>query len=384
MDDNIQKKLRVFFEEKLHISSDEFDQLNLLENCTYLQLECGTVIAKEGDVSNSLILFVSGKIEVANNEVQVATLEAPDLCGMLSYYERNNRRNATLTAKGKTEILKVSYSYLDKIKSEDVALYQKISSFLAAETSVRLNSTNKRLVKNINEKKTAMNFFAATVFLCVCSVLIILFAQLVLHKDLISSSNSSTVVTCYILVLFSLVYGVMVYRSMFPLTFYGLSLSSWKKDIKISLIWTFWFLATVVFVKWALISFVSAYKSYSLFEIPAKEGTFVKVAGLIIIYSLFTIIQEFCARGIIQTVLMTFAETRYEKFRAFFLTTALFAASHLHFSNMMFAAAVVLPSIFWSFLYERLDRRIVGVCVSHSVMGVFGFTILGLFGAFTL
>ena len=40
-----------FFEDKLHINQDKFDQLNIIENCTYTRLNKRSSIAKEVDIS---------------------------------------------------------------------------------------------------------------------------------------------------------------------------------------------------------------------------------------------------------------------------------------------------------------------------------------------
>ena len=97
-------------------------------------------------------------------------------------------------------------------------------------------------------------------------------------------------------------------------------------------------------------------------------------------YSVFTFFQEFISRGVLQSVLMKFAETSYEKIRAIIIVTLVFTAGHFHLPTLYFALMVIIPSLFWSCLFEKLGRRVVGVVFSHSLIGVLFFTVIGFQG----
>ena len=127
MDTEAINKLRVFFEDKLHITQDEFDRLNIIENCTYIQLDKRSLITKEGDISKDLFFILSGELKVETNNIEIARVTAPSISGMLSYYEENRTCNASLYSEKNTitEIIKISFDYLSLIKKENNNVYEK-------------------------------------------------------------------------------------------------------------------------------------------------------------------------------------------------------------------------------------------------------------------
>ena len=99
-----------------------------------------------------------------------------------------------------------------------------------------------------------------------------------------------------------------------------------------------------------------------------------------IAYALFTPAQEFITRGALQSSLQMFVgdETRGKLWSAILLSNLMFAAAHSH-TSFGLAVAVLVSGLFWGWLYAK-QRSLLGVSVSHFLIGVWALFIVGLRG----
>src|SRR5262249_48085790 len=87
--------------------------------------------------------------------------------------------------------------------------------------------------------------------------------------------------------------------------------------------------------------------------------------------------QEFVHRGVVQTgTRFNLDPGRWRSLKVVLYSTAVFAFVHL-FRPPLLAAAVVVPSILWGFAFEK-DRTLIGVMLSHAVLGWFTLEVLSL------
>ncbi|MFQ6275716.1 CPBP family intramembrane glutamic endopeptidase [Coxiella burnetii] len=83
------------------------------------------------------------------------------------------------------------------------------------------------------------------------------------------------------------------------------------------------------------------------------------------------------ARGSLQSSFYHFLTGSVQKRRwyAIIVSNFLFSFTHLHLAYA-FAYAVLLPGLFWGWLYSR-HKTILGVAVSHILIGIWALFILG-------
>ncbi len=121
----------------------------------------------------------------------------------------------------------------------------------------------------------------------------------------------------------------------------------------------------------------------SLFSGPSEyvyDGKFDLFAYIVTmtVYSIFSPIQEIATRCALQTTFFLFLPggeiTR--KWNSIILSNLIFSAVHSHM-DLTFAIVAFVPGLFWGWLFHK-QRSLVGVSVSHIVLGVWVLFIIGV------
>lgn len=174
----------------------------------------------------------------------------------------------------------------------------------------------------------------------------------------------------------------------FPLAFYGVTSTGWRRATKEAVLYTLPFLPLIVLGKWLLIQFIP-----SLHHVPLFTGFFsqtfammqqqheyylVIALGMMLLYIIFTPLQEFIARGLLQSSLHSFLTGKHATFLAILASNLIFSTLHLYLS-ISYALSAFIPGIFWGWLYTR-HKTLVGVIVSHMMVGLWTIYIVGLRG----
>src|SRR5690606_4521162 len=131
-------------------------------------------------------------------------------------------------------------------------------------------------------------------------------------------------------------------------------------------------------VKWVLIQTSPTYAGARLIQYPDVWAHFSqpKIQILTVVYAVSSAVQELIVRGALQSMLERFLTGRYRRLRAIGVCTLLFSVSHLH-TGLLFTLSVMLPAFFWGLLFAR-NRNLVGVTLSHIVIGLYVFFVLGV------
>src|SRR5690606_34897094 len=94
------------------------------------------------------------------------------------------------------------------------------------------------------------------------------------------------------------------------------------------------------------------------------------------VYAASSAVQELIVRGALQSMLERFLTGRYRRLRAIAVCTLLFSVSHLH-TGLLFSLVVLIPAFCWGLLFTR-NRNLIGVMLSHIVIGEYVFFVLGV------
>jgi CRP/FNR family transcriptional regulator, cyclic AMP receptor protein len=214
-------------------------------------------------------------------------------------------------------------------------------------------------------------FVSIVVFLCCYTLLVECTANL-------SYDVGASILTAVCLLLGLLIPAILVVIKRTPLSleFYGLTRAQWPAAIREAVLYSLPILALTVPAKWIAVQIVPRCHRLDLFsgrvtQYPVNGIHLLQLA----IYIALVPVQEFIARGVLQGSLQEFLTGRHVRLKAVLISNLLFATFHLYVSPH-FAVAVFLPGLVWGWLYTR-HRTLIGVSVSHMLVGVWTLYVLG-------
>ncbi|KTD02871.1 CAAX amino terminal protease family protein [Legionella geestiana] len=175
----------------------------------------------------------------------------------------------------------------------------------------------------------------------------------------------------------------MVRASGYPLSYYGFRADNLYRNLSEAILFSIPVMLIVVMIKWLIISMDPALNHIpmidiaSIFENGAPFSLRIYLLSMIA-YALFCPVQEFLARGCVQTSLQHLfegSETQI-KWKSIVVSNLIFASAHSH-TGADFALFVFLPGLFWGWMFYR-QKSLIGVSVSHTLIGVWATFIIGI------
>jgi len=161
---------------------------------------------------------------------------------------------------------------------------------------------------------------------------------------------------------------VLVYRSGFPLSYFGLTLKNARKSIVESLVVSAILMMALVMLKMHIIKTLPAFYGASVFDWDKVNIDFYT-------YIISAPLQEFLCRGVLQGSIQKFLLGRFNWLWAIILTSSLFGVFHIH-ESMALGILAVVGGIVWGAMYVR-HENLIGASINHFIIGN-GLVILGL------
>jgi len=96
---------------------------------------------------------------------------------------------------------------------------------------------------------------------------------------------------------------------------------------------------------------------------------------IILAYSIFAPLQEFLVRGCLQGSLERFLVYKHTALMSIILANLMFGMFHL-FISFYVSLVAMIGGFAWGFLYHR-HKTLVGISMSHVILGVSAFNIIG-------
>ena len=164
--------------------------------------------------------------------------------------------------------------------------------------------------------------------------------------------------------------------SIYPASDYGFTTRNWERALKEAILFSIPVLFLAVLVKWVLTNSLDSMQGMPIFDFYRSKGVSFEMTILAFLaYATFAPVQEMIARSGMQSSFEMFLTGKYKTWTAIFLSTLLFSSTHLHVSFIL--AVLVFPlGLFWGWLYSR-NPTLIGVVVSHVIIGCFGLFIVG-------
>jgi membrane protease YdiL (CAAX protease family) len=256
-----------------------------------------------------------------------------------------------------------STSKLDIIKNNDPAYYSKILNMLQKNSTKTMLSAidNSKLVM-IEREKTIKAFLG---MLLLVGLYIIYFR---IDENLVNATRTTEIIMMNILLLTFATLSVCILKiNGRSLSNHGVTLKNTKKSIVEALIFATPFIIVCCLAKYILtISPNTIYYGDSIIKLPSSY----MVIFDILIYSVICYVQEFIARGTLQSILERILPTvGLGLWSAILFSNFLFFLMHVHYS-LLFGAFAFVFGIFWGYIYSR-TRNLIGVSLHHAMISVF-------------
>ena len=358
--------------------------IELLSHVERRTLEPDTFLFRENESGQALFVIETGKVEVLKREGRcgrlhaLSTLSTGDVIGEMAWID-HAPRFASAKSSGKVQLLVISHSALSTVSAESQL---RVHRYLNQQLSHRLKDTTTQFLKQQLESTKLR--LAMSRFIVYLTILIFFYFYSMIIINLIGLKvASSTLISLPILVVFGLMMIHMMRRSGYPLRMYGLTWQNGWRSFFESLGITAVVLAFIVMVKWWLIGNEAVLEGTPLFQPsyasnPGDSAALsrIDVVLLILGYCLFTPVQELIYRGALQSSLQTFFTGRHRTLSAILISNLPFSMIHLQISFSL-AIAVYFLGVLWGWMFFR-QKTLVGVVISHLIIGAFVFFVLGI------
>ncbi|SQG90381.1 CAAX amino terminal protease family protein [Legionella pneumophila subsp. pascullei] len=349
----------------------------------------GSIIYNEGDLADSFFIIVEGVAEIFKKTIDefeehnihvIATLTKDEIVGEMALVE-NNRRSASV--KAKTDLTVIEYS-LEKVKAKpklNLILIKNMAQIL----SRRLRFTNEVTVKNMQQalkeasgRNTLGVFIIALLWIICLYTLSLHFLVTVIHQVTVT-----TVLSICLISIFAVAILIAMHFTGLPYSRFGITLKDWGKTILEALAFTIPVMLFVLIIKVFFIIGINNLDNTPLFSgtkrfLVNNAVDWEYYLAMIFLYSLFAPIQELMARSALQSTFFHFlpGEKLFRQWNAIFLSNLIFATMHTHL-GLTFASLTFIAGLFWGWLFHR-QKSLLGVSISHVILGVWSLFIVGL------
>ena len=365
-----------------NLDDGQYKQLESL--MTEVFLDEGTTFISEGDSAEELYFIKYGEVEVVKIDQDsgtshtITTIGAGSTIGEVALLD-HQERSASIRTVRDSILMKLRFEDLESLSDGHRDLESQIKLNLAEELSQDLRNTNVTVAKSLREKletaktRVAMGVIITTLMIGIVTYVFALQIIVVLNHK----AGNTTFVSVPILVFFGALAYFASKKSGYPFSMYGVTMKNGKRSLTESLLATVVLIGLIVAIKWLLVQYYPKMQGSKVFDILDPQSGVFRATSIIAVvaYTLFVPIQEFVARGCIQSAFEEFLIGPKKRFWAIIVADLTFSMTHIHLSSL-FAIMVFFPGLIWGWLYSR-HKTLLGIVVSHMIIGIFAFTIIG-------
>ena len=343
----------------------------------------------EGEPGDSLFFLIEGRVlihrrdEETGLDFEVASSMPGETIGELSMLDPAPRA-ASVRADGPTTLLKIRIEDLDVLAERDPA-FLRVKLELAKGVVDKMRTLGQMTAHAMGRERKEMRLRheASTSLIYIIGILCVFALMIDGLRQLRWLVPADFVVTTLILVPIAVALAVQLNWSRVPLAEVGLTTRGWRKAVVESLVFSVLFVGLMVAIKAGLLLFVPAYANTPMFDLfaydrranPLFDSLWTAWAIRLAVYVVECPLQEFVARGVLQSSLQRILTVRHARAMAIVLASLIFATMHLYTTSTD-ALAVVVPGMAWGWLYSR-HGTLIGVTLSHLIIGVTAMFVLG-------
>ncbi|HDN26583.1 MAG TPA: cyclic nucleotide-binding domain-containing protein [Thioploca sp.] len=345
----------------------------------------GDFILREGEPPSAMYILFQGNVEVVKKDNksaryhQLEVLKPGAFVGEMALIDAEPR-SADVRALDDVTLLVLPLGKMNKISPSDLDIPTQLKLRLAKTVAERLRSTNENVVRSLEahleeaKARAALGYLTSYMLITSCIFMLVLGAL----TNMVDNPSSTLLITLPIIIFYALTIGLVIHRSGYPLSNYGMTTKNWRVALKES----FWAtlvvaLATILF-KWYLVTMTESMANDPIFDIVASADLSLSMFIMIcIFYALFAPLQEFIIRGGLQGALQMFltGSPKRRTWGAILVANLMYSVSHVVLSmNLVFLTFII--GLLWGWLYSR-HGTLIGVSFSHIFIGLFAFFVVG-------
>lgn len=330
----------------------------LAQKSSIKHFEPGSYLMYEKELSNEMYIVVSGKLSLEkmdenDHEYNIGYLVAGDVVGELSFLE-NVPRYCSVKTEEETTVIKISKEDLLEDAANGKKIINHLAINIASSLSKKIKLTNERYIdklraENANLKKT-VNFGHFFVIIVASLGLSSIFVNILVTYKTGFDIRSVTFNWVYLLILLVPIL-FFVLKSSYSFSTFGINRCNLKRTVLESCL-------IIVFIG-PILFFSTGYKLSQFFVHFLNIGAFS--------YLLHSAVQEFVARGVVQTTLFNFMSKRNNDLVPIVLAAFIFSMFHLQI-GLEAVYITFVAGILFGYLYYR-QGNIFGVTFVHFVLG---------------
>lgn len=327
----------------------------------------GDVLFEEGDTSTEMFFLRAGCVSIRTrddedgDEYELARFEAPALFGELAFLDGSGR-SATARAESDVEILVLDPSVLDSLEG-GAEMHERLLYKIALASTDRLKRTNENYVESLKARIDAMRlqmeFGEFFVYILACQSIGTII-NVLLHSHFRDVNVYARTFSWSYLMVLLLPSLVIVRQQHMPLERLGITREGWRRSLGEGVAMSF---ACVVL---AALVLVVAPRAGWFTPPPFSSAALAWVPS----YMVHSALQEFLARGIVQTSFQRFFGDR-GGWKSILLASLIFSLFHVHFGLtaviITFVSGLAFGRLYWR------HQNLIGVSLLHGVAGSCGF-----------
>lgn len=351
------------------------DLLAFVEGKIY---ETDQLVFNEGDDSRELYVVKSGHLEVFKNvegteeRQEFGKITEGAFFGEMAHLG-GEKRSAAVKALDHSELLLINLDNLQKDKSKEL-LYAKVLAQLGKKVSQNLMKTDQTVIESLKEKLKSIqahNHISKSLIHLIVLITVWFNVSVIIYLFPAQRKILDSIFTSSMLVLFALSVIYLIKKSGYPLSFYGITWNRWFHHSVEAMLYSILLMGFVLGLKWLVVNTVPRLEGLPVF---ASVESLKSGYPMAIVYFLLAPVQEFIARGSIQSTFRNFFQGPYSAFHAILVSNLLFQMVHTVKSFWLALASLFLGFVY-GYLFEK-QKSLVGVSLSHAVVGTWGFFIL--------
>jgi len=358
--------------------------------CSERRFAPGELILREGEPDPFVYVLTNGRAQLSKNtslgsdQMQMDELRPGDVLGELKIVDPqpSSASVVAITPVTAVAIDLDAFAGSAALVEARATVLANIGKILAARLRARTSQGADAMQRELEESRARVyaGRFIVLMFAMLSSYQLALSALDVLPE---TARPNEMILSIVFLIWTVIPVALSLRRSPFSLESYGLTMRRGRQIALEALTWTTPLLVLLLALKLAAMWWVPAVAGRPLFDpaaaFPGQPFDLTLFLFAIFLYTIHAPLQEFVVRPGLQGTLQHFIRVPpgSVNWKAIIISNLMFAAGHV-FISFWFSVAAFVPGLFWGWMFAK-QRSLVGVMVSHVVLGLWAFFALGMF-----